>query len=302
MSIPTSQLETWKKPGADDSATKTYSRVKNVLNSDDSVLVNEGKSFDVYLQGSYKNATNIYADSDVDLVVQLNSTWRRNLSQLSKSQKSAYKESYSSASYGWEDFHEDVVETLRDYYGWSSVDIEDRAVVLDSDSLPLTGDIVICQQYRRYNLFSSKSDQDFDEGIIFWDQSTNEKIIGYPKIHHKNGVDKNKVVNGRFRETIRIFKNARSYLIEKDEIGEGLAPSFFIECLLYNVPEEKFKYDLQDRFVEILNWLLEAQLSTFVCQNGIQELFGNESIQWSRSDAREYIHQLVDLWNDWYEY
>lgn len=67
MSIPTLQLETWSNSGADDSATKTYNRAKNVLNADDSVLQQKRKDFEVYLQGSYKNSTNIYADSDVDL-------------------------------------------------------------------------------------------------------------------------------------------------------------------------------------------------------------------------------------------
>jgi predicted nucleotidyltransferase len=302
MSIPTSKLETWKKPGADDSATTTNNRVKNVLNSDDSVLQEKGKSFDVYLQGSYKNSTNIYADSDVDLVVQLNSTWRSNTARLSQSQKSAYNDAYVDATYTWEDFHEDVVSTLRDNYGWSSVDVEDRALVLDSDSLPLTADIVVCQQYRKYKRFNSKSDQDYYEGIVFWDLSTDEKIISYPKIHYKNGVDKNDSVYGRYRETIRIFKNARSYLAEKDEISEDLAPSYCIECLLYNVPDSKFEHDLQDRYTEIVDWLVEANLSSFDCQNEIQDLFGAKSTQWSEDDANEFIQQLVSLWNNWYDY
>lgn len=302
MSIPTSKLKAWKKPGADDSATTTNNRVKNVLNSEDSILQEKGKSFDVYLQGSYKNSTNIYADSDVDLVVQLNSTWRSNTARLSQSQKSAYDDAYVDATYTLEDFHEDVVSTLRDYYGWSSVDVEDRALVLESGSLPLTADIVVCQQYRKYKQFSSKSDQDYYAGIVFWDQSTDEKIISYPKIHYENGADKNDSVYGRYRETIRIFKNARSYLAQKDEISEDLAPSYCIECLLYNVPNSKFEHDLQDRYTEIVDWLVEANLSSFDCQNEIQDLFGAKSTQWSEDDANEFIQQLVSLWNNWYDY
>lgn len=302
MSIPTSQLETWSNPGADDSATKTYNRAKNVLNADDSVLQQKGKDFEVYLQGSYKNSTNIYADSDVDLVVQLNSTWRRNLSRLSATQTSKYKENYSNASYGLDDFHDDVVSTLRSYYGWSAVTVEDRALVLDSDTLPLTADIVVCLQYRRYNRFNSKYDQDYDEGIIFQDRSTSEDIISYPKIHYENGADKNQSVYGRYRETIRIFKNTRSYLVSKGEISAELAPSYYIECLLYNVPSSKYKNDYQERYVEIVNWLVETQLSGFDCQNEIQNLFGSDSIQWSTSNAVSFIAQLVDLWNNWHDY
>jgi hypothetical protein len=33
-----------------------------------------------------------------------------------------------------------------------------------------------------------------------------------------------------------MFKAARNHLVENDAIGDGIAPSYFIECLLYNVP------------------------------------------------------------------
>jgi hypothetical protein len=302
MSIPDSQLETWGNPGADDSATKTYNRVKNVLEDDNSIPNQKDRNFEVYLQGSYRNSTNIYADSDVDLVVQLNSSFRRNISSLNSAQKSKYKDSFSSASYGLSDFHQDVVDTLRDNYGGGSVSVEDRALVLDSDSLDLPADIVVCQQYRRYNHFQSFSDQDYDEGICFKDQSTGEKIISYPKIHYENGADKNQSVHSRYRETIRIIKNARSYLVEHGEIEEGLAPSYFIECLLYNVPSRKYTNDLQERYRNVVNWLVKAEIADFECQNEIQDLFGSKSTQWSTSDANEFIRKLVDLWNNWYDY
>jgi len=302
MSIPDNQLETWSNSGADDSAMKTYSRVKNVMEGDDSVPNQKDKDFEVYLQGSYRNSTNIYADSDVDLVVQLSSSFRRNLSRLSSTQKSKYKDSFSSAGYGLSDFHQDVVKTLRDYYGTSSVNVEDRALVLNSESLPLTADIVVCQQYRRYNRFQSFSDQDYDEGIRFKDQSTGEEIISYPKIHYENGADKNQSIHSRYRETIRIIKNARSYLVEKEGIEKGLAPSYDIECLLYNVPSSKYIYDLQDRYRNVVDWLVEARISDFECQNEIQDLFGSKSTQWNTSDANKFIRKLVDLWNNWYDY
>jgi predicted nucleotidyltransferase len=302
MTIPSSQLDTWSNPGADDSAMTTYHRIENVLKADDSILRQKGKSFDVYLQGSYKNSTNIYADSDVDIVVRLDSTFRRNLANLSTAQKQKYKQSFSSATYTWEDFHSDVVDTLENNYGSTAVTGEDRALVLESDALPLTADIVVCLQYRRYNQFRSKRDQDYDQGIVFWDQSTGEQIVSYPTIHYENGAAKNQAANGRYRETIRIFKNARSYLVGKNAIAEGLAPSYCIECLLYNVPSDNYVYDHQNRYANIVNWLVDAQLSGFPCQNEVQDLFGSQSTQWSEADATEYTHTLIDLWNNWSDY
>jgi len=302
MSIPSNQLDTWSNPGADDSAKTTQRRVSNVLDSDNSIPVQKDKDLNVFLQGSYKNSTNIYADSDVDLVVKLESTYHRDLSQLSSTQKSEYKSWTSKASYGWEEFHEDVTKTLRKKYGANAVSVEDRAVVLDSDSLPLPADILVCQQYRRYKRFRSSSDQDYYEGVVFWDRSTDEKIVSYPKIHFSNGADKNDDTHKRFRETVRIFKNARSYLVDKNEIEEGLAPSYFIECLLYNVPSGKYDHGLKNRYQSVVNWLVNNEIDGFHCQNEIQDLFGNKSTQWSTSDANRFIKELVELWNNWYSY
>lgn len=44
----------------------------------------------------------------------------------------------------------------------------------------------------------------------------------------------------------RVFKNMRSRLVESGLIEAGTAPSYFIEGLLYNVPNEKFTTSYQD--------------------------------------------------------
>jgi hypothetical protein len=49
-----------------------------------------GKSYSIFLQGSYGNDTNIYADSDVDVVMRLASTFYHDLDDLSEDQKNAF--------------------------------------------------------------------------------------------------------------------------------------------------------------------------------------------------------------------
>ena len=53
------------------------------------------------------------------------------------------------------------------------------------------------------------------------------------------------------------------------QIGEGSAPSYYIEGLLYNVPTDKFVGEFyQDIFLNILKWLHETKnRSEFVCAN-----------------------------------
>ena len=70
MTIPESQLETWSHQGSVTQSSATYNTIKNVLKDADTPYA--GKSYSVFLQGSYGNDTNIYAESDVDIVIKLN--------------------------------------------------------------------------------------------------------------------------------------------------------------------------------------------------------------------------------------
>ena len=48
-------------------------------------------------------------------------------------------------------------------------------------------------------------------------------------------------------------------MLDNGLIAAGLAPSYFIEGLLYNVPIDRFGGGRQlPNFLDVLNWLLEA--------------------------------------------
>ena len=76
-----------------------------------------------------------------------------------------------------------------------------------------------------------------------------------------------------YKPTIRIFKNARGWMEDNGLIHNGTASSHAIECLLYNVPDRQFGSSYGDTFVNVVNWMNSADLTNFVCQNGIQRLF-----------------------------
>jgi hypothetical protein len=96
-----------------------------------------------------------------------------------------------------------------------------------------------------------------------------------------------------------MFKNARNYLIERKVIPVDLAPSYFLECLLYNVPKDMFSSNLQSTFCNVIIWLWGANFSQFVCQNEQLPLFGNTPEQWSEDKARHFLEALVKLWANW---
>jgi hypothetical protein len=77
------------------------------------------------------------------------------------------------------------------------------------------------------------------------------------------------------------------------------APSYFLQCLIYNVPDYLFAGTWQEATRAVLKYLYESDLNGFVCQNGLQSLFGDSEEQWSSQKAAQTIHALVNLWNGW---
>ena len=99
-----------------------------------------------------------------------------------------------------------------------------------------------------------------------------------------------------------MFKNARSKLAAAGKILGSSAPSYFVECLLYNVPDGEYEEDLRQTYCNLVNWLstvTDSELAVFVCQNEQLPLFGVGPEQWSTWQARPLINGWVGLWNDW---
>ena len=299
MAIPESQLVTWSHPGAITTAIATHESIRNALAANTSHI--RDMDYEVYLQGSYKNSTNIRGDCDVDIVVQLNSTYCRDLSSLSEEERILYEQNRSAATYSWEDFRRDVLQALRNYYRSTNVSEGNKSLKVSGGSGRLPADVIVCIQYRKYRRFHSFSDEEYIEGIAFYSRNDGRLIVNYPKQHYTNGVRKNaqSSTKGWYKPTVRVFKNLRTYLVDHGNIMEDLAPSYFLECLIYNVPNGQFDGDYQETFCNVVNWLNNANFNNFMCQNGLLRLFGGLPEQWSEESARKLIATLINLWNNW---
>jgi hypothetical protein len=71
VAVPESQLETWSHQGSVTQSSSTYQTIRNALMAPEAIY--SEKYFKVFLQGSYGNETNIFAEIDVDVVVRLDS-------------------------------------------------------------------------------------------------------------------------------------------------------------------------------------------------------------------------------------
>lgn len=298
MAIPKAQLDTWSAQGSITGSRNTYNSIKSVLESPDAPYAN--RNFTVFLQGSYGNDTNIYAESDVDIVIQLTSSFHYGLEQLSFEQKSLFQQAHSgNVNYGLNDFKREVLVHLTNKYGATSVISGDKAINISANVNRRKADVIVCMGYRKYYKFINEYNQYYEEGISFFN-SVNTRIDNYPKLHSTNATTKHQNTSSWYKPTVRVFKNIRGKLIAEGMINAGDAPSYFIEGMLYNVPNASFGRSFDNTVVNSLNWLSSADKSKLVCANEQYHLLNEESpVTWRANKYSTFIKEACDLWQQW---
>jgi hypothetical protein len=297
MPIPESQLETWSHQGSITQSSSTYNAIKGVLEA--STTPYASKNFKVFLQGSYGNDTNIYAESDVDIVIRLDECFHNDLEALSDDEKSAHSQAYSKATYTSTDFKRDVLSVLEAQYG-SAVKAGDKAIAIDANASRRKSDVIVATQFRRYSKFRSVADAEYVEGICFFN-AAGERIANYPKQHSAKLTAKHQASSKWLKPMARVFKNMRSRMVEDGLIKSGIAPSYYIEGLLYNVPNAKLTSSYQDCVVNVLNWYLnEASKTDLVCANEQYYLLrdGHHTC-WQQKNCDLFVEAAIQLWNEW---
>lgn len=303
MAIPERQLQTWSNQGAVQSSAATHKSVENCIKK---VSWKEDVHYVTYLQGSYPNYTNIYGNSDVDLVVEFRSIFSKDLSALSESQREQFNSNHSDAEYSLASFKKSVVEQLKLCYDDKNVIIGNKAILVKGDGSRLDCDVLVCNPYRKYKSYSTANDN-YIEGLVFKTEHDTPKktIINYPKIHLKNGSIKNRNenTNGNFKPAVRVLKNMKASMVDKGYITKELAPSYFLECLIYNSDNSNFRNSTySDIAAAIINQFYkdnkDGTMVDYLVQNEQLKIFGNQDQQWNMADATTFVTQLVKFWNE----
>lgn len=236
----------------------------------------------VYLQGSYANSTNIRGDSDVDIVVETQNIFYHNV-PLHLRQQYGIRPAY----YSWTQFHAEVLQALRGYYGVDNVADGNKAIRVHGNNNRLGADILPCTQYRHYH------SNGYAQGITFWTRD-GVQVVNFPRRHRENGARKNEQCAMRYKPNVRVLKNARNR-------AGNTFPSYFLECLVYNVPLNFIEPRFAPTFLNVVNYLASADddaLGSFWCQNEQQLLFGAALHQADLQSARQFLRALVHLWNN----
>jgi hypothetical protein len=296
MAINEAQLTTWSSQGSVQQSAATYQTIRSVLDHKDSQYY--PKLYQIFLQGSYGNDTNIWRDSDVDIVIRLTSIYYADTSGLSPADKANYDTLRSPAEYSFAQFKQEVAAWLTSNYG-NGVDATGKAIYVPGNGNRRDADVLACAVHREFITYPAFGEPTYREGIVFR-KADGTEIINYPKQHSENCTTKHQNTNSFFKPTVRIFKNIRNRMIEDGRLEEGIAPSYFLEGMLYNVPANLFGVSYQQTVINCFDHIYGMQdKSELTCANGIHYLLRHgHSVCWPPDDHSTFMEAFKQFWND----
>ena len=182
----------------------------------------------------------------------------------------------------WQSFRDHAMKAMRARFG-KAVKSGRKTIKAPRGKIAADADLVVTPSHK--------------EGIGFYLPDERRWVVSFPQQRHQRGSKKEKAADKRFKRTIRMFKAARNRLVNRRALTKEDTPSYFIECLLYNVPDDLFAPKLAPTYVGILTWLKTARLNDFQCQNPQLPLFGPQPEQWSVKKAPAFVKALQEMWD-----
>ena len=190
-------------------------------------------------------------------------------------------------------FRAEVLTTLQAAFG-ARVEDGNKAIWVRKRSGFVDADVIACQTYKFFSGSSTGTTVPFAlEGMRFFTQTDHRLIKNWPRLHYDEGVKKNAATNDYYKPTVRIFKNLRNFLYDTGALPTTAAPSYFVESLLFNVPNGEFGTSHKGNVFSAILWLYNqheaGNFQNFVCGNGFISLFGDEPEKWDIQRAYRFV-------------
>ena len=220
----------------------------------------------IILQGSYANNTNIRRVSDVDISILYDAR----------------------LPYSFESYKQNIYNALKKKFGIEFVKRKNKSIRVEGNTYRKSIDVVPAFPVNRTP----------ENGIYLITDDEKEKIYNYPIQHIKNGYEKNKQTEYRYKKIVRIIKYIKFYMENSKISSAGELGSFNVESLIWNVPSSVFnKYTTLGYIVEeIIKYLKEHSTDLYLYKeaNGIKKLCDS-------NNYIKYFRFINDLYN-FFEY
>ncbi len=219
----------WSKPPTATEGQRCANAESVVYNAIKSYPAFASRNIEVFAQGSYRNGTNVRANSDVDICVRCMDVCFSDIpSGVSQSDVGLVEGTYT-----YSEFKNDVKYALRNYLGAAAVSRGKKAFDLRANTYRVDADVVPTFEHRRYRVYDgqysylSGAELHPDGGGL---------IVNWPHQNYRNGTSKNDATGTRFKKLVRVLKRLRDEMIAAGSAAAKPIPSYLIECLVWNAP------------------------------------------------------------------
>lgn len=225
------QFRQWAKPPGkteQERCDNAVSAIRNAIKASDKL---NQRSITVFVQGSYRNNTNVRQDSDVDVGILCTDTFCYDLPDNTTPDMFGLN---SRATYDYPQYKDEVQEALESYFGQSAVTRSNKAFDVHETSYHVEADVAPFFEHRRYNI-----NKTYITGVELRPDNGG-KVINWPEQHYENGCKKNTDTGRRYKSIVRILKALANEMTEEGKSAANV-PGFLIECLGWNVPNDHFQ-------------------------------------------------------------
>lgn len=250
--------------------------------------------YEVFAQGSYANNTNVRQNSDVDICVMLKSTFYTEYPDgLSRSDYG-----FSEGSISFRTYKVYVLQALEEKFGSWNVTVGKKSIKISSNTYHVNADVVPAFMLKDFQRLNSKDADRYIEGIRFY-SSDDREVTNFPKDHVRNGINKNKRTNYKYKKLVRIVKHIRNDMVDANLIDGDRISSFFIECLVWNASDDVItRYQSWQATVLYFLSVMREQLNsdTYKEWGEVSERFYlfHAGRKWSIDDAKLFIDKALE--------
>ena len=281
-------LSGWTGPSSPTEQDKQERTVRMVKAAVDNHPLFADCRISVYAKGSYASGTNVRVDSDVDIVVQCSEAYHWDAHPgASHTPVTPY-----SGIWTPDRLRSEVVKALQVQFPGQVDTSGTTAIGVHSSSARVEADVVPSFDYHYF--FSDGSSRNGTLTV----RTTGERVANYLQQHLDNGILKDGATYGNFKKNVRILKRLENQMVEANVHRE--VPSYFVECLAYNCPDDTFMRatwtDIVKTFCGYVWGNLDGpeprdESSRWLEVNRCKYLF-SDSQKWTRQDGRDFAFAI----------
>ena len=288
-------LSAWIKPSSVDEQARQERAERMVKEAiaQHGAFDDDRAQISVYTKGSYPNNTNVRSDSDVDVVVENGSLQYYKYASYVAPQAGPlppYQGIWTPDLW-----RKEVLSALCKTFG-GDVD-ETGKIAIYVPVVPGSRPSIDVVPSFLFRMYTDTDRNACQVGSRVFD-TAGSPVDNWPKQQLENGRSKNTATGGRYKYYVRALKNAENTLCARGLITD--LPSYLMECLVYNVPDENLKAgDLDAGFRSTLVYLFNNTRTDDLCAkfiepNGCKYLF-EAGKKWTRQDAHGLLSAAWDL-------